>query len=263
MQRLPVWKVVRESYAFLFDNFGTIVRLTWFPLLLAAIGDRLFERWNEEDGSTLVIVASVPYVAFSMLLYSIVWVAMTEQVLAPRQVRSLIYFRVGSKEWQLFRVTVGCTLLAILAMALAAIVFILPLAYFSPPADGDNAWRRWLGAIILVVLVPLLFIGVRCLFFLPVSVVVAKDHWLVRSYELSGGNFWRITGIIMVCTAAPSVVFTGVIEFFDRFLAAGELARVALSLMGLILLAGVSNSAPAFAYRALTSANDEPIQASA
>src|SRR5262249_44534990 len=102
----------------------------------------------------------------------------------------------------MFFAIMGVILIAIIAAVIAAFIG----RAISPPESGSS-----LGGIVVVILgiaiwcLAILTI-VRMVFLLVPSIVCEPGRGgLARSYQLTGGNFWRIVGVFLV-TVLPVVI---------------------------------------------------------
>ncbi len=289
MSKIPVLQTIRYAYGFTFGHLGTIIGLVWIPMVLVtAMGFFVTNRYVEtfsaaiaQDDAAMAGQAGLLVIGYSiigLLLYSMMYVAVTRQALGLRNAAAVAHFELGSPVWRMFG-------------ALLAVIFIVGIFYlviFLTTFGGFAAIKGMektpataglaLGLLLFLLagLCALLFVAVRLVFLLPPVVVAEGRMSVTRGWELSRGNFWRII-LIWAATLLPVllVVFgaelaiMGPDYFFSGLNPAASLTEQAgrMQEMGrhLPLLYGVSFllspfmtgltlGASAFAYRALVPA---------
>jgi hypothetical protein len=209
MNKVPIAKTIAYAYSFTFGQLGTIIGLSWIPLVAIAVlqflpyavgGDPNAQPANltEEGRIGLERFASS---VLQMLLYAIIYVPVTRQALGLRQGGALFHFSLGPAEFRLF----GALILFVLVlMAMAVGIGVLGLVSAGvDAASGKNAALALLLAILIFVAVLGFIYAVLRLAFVLVPVTVAEDHVsLTRSWQLSRGNFWRIF-VVMLAVMLP------------------------------------------------------------
>ncbi|MEI9991509.1 MAG: hypothetical protein WDM86_15880 [Rhizomicrobium sp.] len=288
MNKIPVGETIRFAYAFTFGEIGTVIGLTWIPLVINAVGAFLVERvlGDADPAAGAALPPGFGYFALygivAVLLVAMVAVAITRQALGLRQGPAIAHVSLGTAELHVFGGIAGLYLLFfIFAMGLAlAIVVVGGAAALLAPskaageiigaAGGSLAALAGLGAIFYAV-VRLSFL------FVPAS-IGGGGFGLSRSWELTKGNFWRIVAVgaatalpamlvvfaINLAILGPDYIASIIAMFRDQaHLAkyAAEQSRMTSARMPLLLGVGLVLSpisygllfAPAaFAYRALS-----------
>ncbi len=286
MRKIPVWKTIAGGYSFAFGQLGTIIGLIWLPMVIVAVvGYFVMAQYYAampsavEQGdpaaagraALIVIVWSL----VSLLLWSMMYAAVTRQALGLRKGPALFSFQFGRTELRVFGAIVA--LVAIFAMFVAVYFLIARVVAGANPALGAG-----LGLIAIVYLGALMFVMVRLSFFLIPATIAEGRIGLARSWELSSGNFWRIV-LIGLATLGPMLLVTAIAEililgpgfFTPHHAAAGdtdaqlrEMAaqmRAASPHMPVLygfsfliapIVAGLALAPPAFAYLALKDSTD-------
>src|SRR5690348_1038247 len=132
MNKIPIGKTIAYAYNFTFGQLGTIIGLSWFPLVIIAVlqflpyavgGDVNAQPTNlsEEGRIGLERFASS---LVQMLLYAIIYVPVTRQALGTRQGGALFHFSLGPAEFRLFGALV---LFVLVLMAMAVGIGLLGL----------------------------------------------------------------------------------------------------------------------------------------
>ena len=292
MNKLPVGQTIRYAYAFTFGEIGTVIGLIWIPTLINsvvsffALGAYYTAAATSFESGLPPMGAAVglPFLAafLSMMLVSMIGVAITQQALGLRQVPSFAHIALGSPELRAFGGFFGLYLLVILFVLVVAVV-VGGLAAIGTTVTKSNptlAGPIGLGVVAggLAGACFVIYAAVRLSFLIVPSVVDGGEFGLTRSWQLTRGNFWRIVAVGLA-TLLPIMLVVGVVElsilgrgaFVPDLKATGETAdslrglavqmRTMQShmpvLMGLSFvvspfLYGLMFSASAFAYRALS-----------
>jgi len=229
----------------------------------------------------------------SLFLIAVIGVSLTRQAISPRQGSVIAHFAIGPTEFNYF-----LSLLAVVVVMLAVYVAaaIAGLAVLTIAASAVGAVKAIDGkALLLVVAVAIVFLDFAALFYIgvrlgflvaPVTVAEGKID-LIRAWQLTRGNFWRLF-VVLIVTLGPILIVgelafaaivgpqyivavtTLLLELFRAVAIGGQPQADALKhlpditaklplLLGLsFLLApftyGLTFAAPAFAYRALVGA---------
>lgn len=210
MRKVPVIAVVRFSYLFLFREFPTIVRLTWFPLLIAAVVTAVLEYRSIEkkvvagDFTDQFDPGGLLAAALGIIMYSIVAVALHRVILFnDRQPgRYFVGMRKTNRAERLFIGFGAIFFFAVVAMTVGGSVFAHQLLN-SP------------GLIVLGALIPLaavIYLMVRLIPLYPVMVVEERMDFS-QAFALSRGNFWRLFAVIL-SEIIPFALILGALSFF-------------------------------------------------
>lgn len=198
MMKVPVRETIGVAWRFTLENFSAIVGLIWLPMLLIVGLDFLQSRvLVNEEAQGADIIRIVAYTIGALLLYAIMYVAVTEQALGLRQGRKFVHLSLGLPEFRLFGALLVFALL-MMFFFLAVVLISGGLSYVGRSIGGTlvaqaaEAWFMLLG------LGFILFCIVRLGFLLIPSVVAERRVSLERSWVLTKGNFWRILAVNLV-----------------------------------------------------------------
>jgi hypothetical protein len=288
MKKIPILDTVRYAYSFTFGHLGTIIGLIWLPMVItvvagyfvmshyyASVPDAVSAGNATAAGQAGLLLLGWSLV--SLLLSSIMYVAVTRQALGLRHGPAVVYFALGPAEFRVFGAVLGFFAIAIffLMVDLLLINAARTLAAKIPMAGAAVA----LFAVVLLCGVAYALVRLS---FLLIPATVAEQHvGLGRAWELSGRNFWRITAVgiavlgpITLVAVTAQVAIMGPATFLhnatgvthdtaqqmkDMAAQMRDAAKHLPALYGLSFLMapffmGLALSGSAFAYRALTSA---------
>jgi hypothetical protein len=223
MRKIPVWKTIANGYSFTFGQLGTIIGLIWLPMVIVAVaGYFVMAQYYTaipsamEQGdpaaagqsALIVIVWSV----ISLLLWAMMYTAVTRQALGLRQGPALFSFHFGAAELRVFGAIVA--LIAIFAFFLMIYLFVVGLLAGAAQLGGkaSPAAGAGVGLFAVIFLPALAFVMVRLSFFLIPATIAEGGIGLARSWQLTSGNFWRIV-LIGLVTIGPILIVTAIAEF--------------------------------------------------
>jgi hypothetical protein len=244
MNKIPVFRTISQSYGFAFGRYLPILGVVWLPLLImTALGFFIalpaisnFPQMMQDVAQHAQQGAAVPFVPaqFSQsaarlnavnlvifLLYAPIAVGVTLEALGLRTGPRFIYVSVGVREILVIAgwIAVAAFVFAV-AIALGIIAGIVGVAatlFFAANSGAHtNAWALALtlapAALVLAFLLALAFSYVLLrMSYLMVPVTAAeKQFGIVRSWQLTKGNFWRIVAIFLA-TLLPLFVLEGVV----------------------------------------------------
>ncbi|MGD0192301.1 MAG: hypothetical protein ABSD74_16315 [Rhizomicrobium sp.] len=195
MNKISVQDTIRFAYAFAFANIGSIIGLIWLPTVLIAVLQFLpyalgIAAMNADQqpsqGAALTYLVSF----FGMwLLYAMNAAAVIGLALGTRQGGTSAHFSLGRAEFRLF----GAFLLYGLLFSAFYIAFSMGIGLLSE--SGSAAAIAAQMALTLAWFCALVYAGLRLGFLLVPVVVVEETIDLVRAWQLTAGNFWRLLGI--------------------------------------------------------------------
>jgi len=213
MNKVPVGKTIVEAYGFTFGHLGTIIGLTWLPLVAMAVLQFLpFALGHDSsafpENATAQGQRALEGLATSLavlLLQAMIYTVVTRQALGLRQGTAIVHFALGAPEMRVF----GAMLLLILVIGVMALGLVLL-------ASAGVAVGVWVGkgspaaiaiSLALVAVLCAFFYAVVRLGFLLVPVTVAENHIsLIRGWILTKGNFWRIFGILLAVIVPVAIL---------------------------------------------------------
>lgn len=212
MNKIPVFGTVSRAYGFLIGDFGTILRLTWAPLLGSAIV-QYYVGAEVIDAAMRTMQTSDPtqmmeYVPQNFLLGCVQFlagiiatVALLRVVISgDRKPGLFVYFWFGSAEIRL----VAVYLLLFVAAIAAFIGVTIVLAILAALATQFPPLGVVLGIGGLVLLVVVVWIMLRLMLIAPV-IVSEPGLGVERSWALMHGNALRMFFILLL-TFIPLVI---------------------------------------------------------
>lgn len=218
MKKIPVLETIGFAYNFTFGHLGAIIGLSWLPLVLWAIGD-YFVSALYYSAVPAAFSAGNPFALgqaglvmlgwriISLLIWSIVYVAVVRQALGLRQGPARIHFAFGFSELRVF-----ASLLALVAVAL---LFVLGLfegtQFLMGILPGIAAMKAVVGAARVLGTIALIYALIRLSFLIIPVAVVENRLGLARSWELCEGNVGRIV-IIGIAVLGPAALVAGFAE---------------------------------------------------
>ncbi|MEI9997210.1 MAG: hypothetical protein WDM91_21620 [Rhizomicrobium sp.] len=299
--KIPFENTISSAYRFAFSNILSIIGIAWFPYLIlsAAVGALLYRMWpvfiafmNAADAAKAAGKRPDPaeiqafmvsffgsyalVVPLVLLMTAMVVVGMMRKALGlhPRPV--FIFFSLGGQVWRL----IGAYCLLFIMAYGGAILAVLLVAIAAALLNGVSQQASIITAVVLGIVAALAYIYsfVRLYFFLPAVVVAENRIGLGRSWQLGGGNFWRIVGTVLLVTLplalVTSVVLPSILQIFvvtdlgslpshpesaqktleDMLRMVGKVLPifVALQLIQSILTTALNVGAAAAAYRSVT-----------
>ena len=232
MSKIPVGATIAGAYRFAFGGFISLASIVWLPwLILTAAGlllrsqtlvfsNAIANRDMAAIGAGFAIM--MPFYLLSIFLLFLQIAGITEQALGQRTGSPYFYFSVGKPVWRLIGASllmtlifVGSYLLLVAAGILLGIVATL-LAKAMNLAGGVFAIA--VALLMVAATCAYFYCAVRATFLLNPVVIAEKRISIRRSWELGGGNFWRI---ILIMLGAVGPVMALVIFLMFHFLYQG------------------------------------------
>jgi hypothetical protein len=302
MAKIPLEKTIGGAYNFLFSNILSVIGIVWLPyLLFGSLAGGSVWLWLKAhplamfhfdkphfDPAALVAIAQIAPVLFvcAMLAELIATVGLVRKALGRMEGTTFVFFTLGAPVWRLL----GAHLLVmvinigtVIGLAIAAVLWGLFGQKFVP--NGIGILIDVVGVIAMVLWV--IYMVVRLVFFIPAVVVAEEKVGVGRSWELGGGNFWRIL-IVFLLIALPAGIAFGILNsvvttslygpllvpdfagnphpdpqlffnFYQQAIARSLLpAALALNVLYAIVLRALYAGAVATAYRAVTATETAP-----
>jgi uncharacterized protein YjeT (DUF2065 family) len=218
MHKLPVGETISGAYGFAFADFLSVLGIAWLPhviyvLLIAGIIYGLAPELpgqvmrGDIDYSTLYALRRIGGLIWlvGIVVQSMVTVGLQKKALGEMPGPTFFYFSLGAPVWRMigaaflailsYILIVALTVAATVALVLAAIKFV---AHFGIA----------IGVIVgIIASCWLIYAAVRLFFFLPAVVVAEGQIGLIRSWEMGGGNFWRIFAVCFVVFVPVAIGF--------------------------------------------------------
>ncbi|HUO94216.1 MAG TPA: hypothetical protein VMU22_14925 [Rhizomicrobium sp.] len=218
MNKLPVGETISGAYGFAFADFLSVLGIAWLPhviyvLLIAGIVYGLAPELpgqimnGQFDISTLYALRRIGGLIWlvGVVVQSMVTVGLQKKALGEMPGPTFVYFSLGAPVWRMIGAVFLAVLSYILIVALtAAATVALVLAAIKFVAHFGTAIAVVIG---LIALCWIIYAAVRLFFFLPAVVVAEGQIGLIRSWELAGGNFWRIFAVCFVVFVPVAIGF--------------------------------------------------------
>lgn len=209
MHKIPVGETISGAYGFAFAGFLSVLGTVWFPYLvfLAFSAGVVYLiapdlpghiMRGEFDATTMFSVwriAGLIWLA-SLVVRAMVTVGLQERALGLKEGPTFFFFSLGARVWLML----AAEFLAILAIAFIALITV---GITVAAAVAARTYVPHFGAALAVIVAILaacwlIYACVRLVFFIPAVVVAEETVGLGRSWELGGGNFWRIIAVLFV-----------------------------------------------------------------
>jgi|GEM_PF-5923226 len=222
-RKLPVFRTVGRAYGFFFTKFFCIVRVGWFGILflsLLMLGG-IYYKANPQLASSAIWVGSFFVVQIAGAIISIVVLVGLFRVYFgfPREL-GVIYFKIDRAFWRF----VVAYALQYIFFVLLAVLFVLVELWAARVISGVAPTLLLKGAMaygqalsvparvamsagLLFFLAVYVFVSIRLQLFYPI-IVAEKRLGLVRSWNLTRKNVWRLIGssIVLMLSIALSFI---------------------------------------------------------
>lgn len=209
MKKIPLEETLIAAYRFLFTNIISIIGTAWLPLVaLIAIQLGLlyafvphawlhgqfpdFKTHEEMMVTLLPIFRLSPILTFvALIVAAMIMVGLMQRSLGLKQGMTFAYFSLGAPVWRMLGAYV-VGFLILIAVVIALVVIVTLFCFLAVPKLPHGPGI--LAAVILGVLAfcAYIYTAFRLFFFLPAVVVAEGELGIGRSWQLGGGNFWRI-----------------------------------------------------------------------
>jgi hypothetical protein len=211
LHRLPVFATAGRAFQFLLHEAGTILRLSWFPLLFVAIIQYFMLRSHfaamrsalEAGGPAALSGFSsmwqwqIANAVVTILGSAVVAVALHRVILlGDRKPGRYLYAAFGKVE---------------MLFSLLPIIVIVPFTVVAALVFGLSAAfvPRSLAALTVFLFVlawsALIFVAIRLELILPIT-VLERRYDFTQAWSLTRGNFWRIVGLWLVVLIPVALV---------------------------------------------------------
>jgi hypothetical protein len=225
MDKIPVGRTIAQSYGFAFGRYFTLLGILWLPLLVSCAMTYYFRvplmegmAAQAHNGGVAEFASQFQRINLliqlvGLLLFAVISVGITKEVLGLRTGWRFFYAGFGAAE---LRVIVGYFALLLLFIVFV-VIFAVGVAVLAAIAGAAmkgaaSPVARPFVALAIVLIgfgfwLFLVYASVRMTFlFLPVT-VAERRIGILRSWELTKGNFWRIFGIGII-VLAPLIVLS-------------------------------------------------------
>ena len=228
MAKIPLERTIGDTYRFAFTNILSIFGIAWLPYaLMVGVGAAaIWWMWPElsaidyssqpdvaqNQEIALRLAGKVLTVIFPLYLLVYVFFAMVvtgvqRKALGLIQGPVFAYFSLGSEVWRLIGAMILAALIVCAGAALTAGV--LAAIFWIGERQGVPAIYGLVEFVaVIAAMCWFFYMMVRLWFFLPPVVVAEGGFGLARSWQLGGGNFWRIVALVLACVFGPAIVIS-------------------------------------------------------
>jgi hypothetical protein len=246
VEKIPVWRTIGSAYGFAFGNLATIIALIWLPMALLLVGG-YFAIAHYFDGVLTAIAHGDRYAAYegagyfylyriaALFLEAVMAVSVMRQAFGQRNRPIFVHFALGLTELRTLVALIAYTLV-VLTIEIAGFILLFiaaaVIAYSAKLVGTVNGISATViaGWTIIALLVAffggIVFVSVR-LSFLLVAVTVDEDRIdLIRAWELTHGNFWRVFWISSFIGLPVWLLYLGIQFALVGFAATGAATGV-------------------------------------
>lgn len=215
MIRIPVRSVIAETYRFVFSQLGRLIERVWLPATFICIGSFLFVRpylylmASDPDGAALqqqshVLLALYVYYMAGLLMTGMIIGAIVLEYLKPQPGSSLFRLPPVSTAFRIASGALGAMLVLLLFVMTSSLALagLIRIAHLPEPIA--------LAGMVLI-LVAILYPAVRLCLLMPAVAAQENRIGLMRSWELTRGNGWRLV-LIMLATALPVMLIAMILQ---------------------------------------------------
>jgi hypothetical protein len=222
MKRIPVGATISAAYRFAFGGVLSVLGIIWFPyvVLAAVVAGAIFALAPDLPGQIMRGEFDLPLLFGATRIFGIAFLAifivramvtvgLQQKALGRYQGSPFFYFSLAVPVWRM----IGANILAFLVLlliyvltALATWAICFAAIKFVPEFGKAIAAVAIIAAVLWAI-----YVAVRLVFFLPAVVVAEGKVGLERSWELGGGNFWRIVAVLLA-SFVPVMVGAGIVS---------------------------------------------------
>lgn len=188
MNKLPVFETISRAYAFLIAESGAILRLSWLPLLIAAVVQYAAVRSALELMRTAATGGQTTFGRFTLWQAVGTMIAMAGAAIVAVAIHRLPLFG-ERREGRWFSVQFGWTEFLFLVIPLAILLPFMIL--FALAFIGGDLFAAAAG---LLLVLGGIFVFIRLSLMFPILVVQGRAQF-GQAWEMSSSNFWRLAGV--------------------------------------------------------------------
>lgn len=211
--KIPVGATIARAYGFAFGNILNNLGAIWVPVAIVWAASFFFYRPYMEhalqagSGDPQAMLHSMRFVGVGFLLTFLLLTAqiaaLTKEALGLRAGNAFLQFPFGPAMWRLlanYVLFILAMLVIYVIVAIAAIVGGIVLGVVAGQAAapaGKPIVALAIAALAIAVSCALIYIATRLSFLLAPVAVAEQRITLIRGWELTRGNFWRIFLIVL------------------------------------------------------------------
>jgi hypothetical protein len=210
--KIPFGATVARAYSFAFGNIVNNLGMIWIPVVILWVANYFLQKPYLEAtmgaaGNPQALFAAMPlmflYFAISFVLVAAQVAALTKEALGLRTGSAFLQFPFGAGTWRLLA-AFFLYFIVMIVVYVAVLFGSLLLAGLTVAFSGGHggAAARVMGFIVFGAVVfavcALIYIATRLSFFLAPVAVAEHKVSLIRAWQLSARNFWRIFAVFLI-----------------------------------------------------------------
>ena len=220
-EKIPIGEVAGAAIGFAWNNFFTLIRIGWFPILISTffsyVGDLaalpVMPVWATQINPAIFQISYV----LAFVCWAIFAVSVHRMILVEQEAPSgFFYFRVTGDEirYALAPIVIGIIPALIMGggyLILSGSVEFLEAAVDTARPDATNIEdiAGWRVAMFILSLVMASYVYLRLVLSLPI-IAAENKFGLFRSWSLTSGNFWRMILVYLLLGLTLAIVYFGI-----------------------------------------------------
>lgn len=219
MNKIPVGETISRSYGFAFGEFFSVLGIAWLPhtIFLAFVAAVVFGLTPDLPGrfmrgefdETMLLefsrISGLLWLA-SIITQCMVTVGLQKKALGRLDGLPFFYFSLGAPVWRMLAAYIMAILSLVVIIVVTAIV--AGIAGWASATMVPQYGKALAVVIGITACCWVIYSAFRLFFFLPAVVVAEESIGIVRSWELAGGNFWRILAVLFVVLVPVAIGFS-------------------------------------------------------
>lgn len=210
--KIPVGGTVAHAYGFAFGNIVNNLGMIWIPVALLWVANYFLQKPYLEAtmgaaGNPQALLAAMPlmfaYFAISFALLAAQVAALTKEALGLRTGNAFLQFPFGAGAWR-YLAAIFLYFLVMIVVYVGIVLASLLLTAVTVAISGGHRGTTAivmgfavLGAVVFAICA-LIYIATRLSFFLAPVAVAEHKVSLIRAWQLSARNFWRIFAVFLI-----------------------------------------------------------------
>jgi hypothetical protein len=226
-EKIPVGGTIAHAYSFTFGNILNNIGAIWIPfavfwlmlyILPMVVPDgALIEGARAGSVSVgLSFSLSLLFMLFFWLIASAQTAGLSKEAFGLRRGNAFLQFPFGAAAWRILgNVVVYLLVMFVIYLALSILIYLIAKLFGIAGTDVDamSTGARVMRAILgLAFLCALIYVSTRLWFFIAPVSVAQHQVSLIKTWELSKGNFWRIFAILFVLFI-PFLIVDGILFY--------------------------------------------------
>lgn len=226
-EKIPVGGTIAHAYSFTFGNILNNIGAIWIPFavfwlmpyLLRLVGPHGALIEETRAGSVpvgLSFLLFLLFILFFVLIASAQTAGLSKEAFGVRRGNAFLQFPFGAATWRIMgNVVVFLLVMFVLYLALSILAYLIAKLFgiagndIDAMSTGQRVLRTILG---LAFLGGLIYMSIRLWFFIAPVSVAQRQVSLIKTWELSKGNFWRIFAVLFVLFI-PFLIVDGILFY--------------------------------------------------